>query len=67
MSFTDLRLLKLYNKREPKELLSLKTRDIPGAVPAKMTRDRQDDSEMKYLRSSLGLDQESKTEPLRKM
>lgn len=30
MSFVDLKLLKMYNKKDPKELLSLKTVDIKG-------------------------------------
>ena len=37
MSFVDLKLLKMYNKKDPKELLSLKTRDIKGK-PIKYSR-----------------------------
>jgi hypothetical protein len=32
MSFVDLKLLKMYNKRDAKELLSLQTSDIKGRV-----------------------------------
>ena len=55
MSFTDIKLLKLYNKRGPKEVLSLKTDDIYGATSKRSIRERPLDAEEKYLRSGMNL------------
>jgi hypothetical protein len=53
MAFTDIRLLRIYNNKPPKNNLSLYTDDIRGAKPRETIHELDPQGKEKYMNSTL--------------